>query len=402
MSSLRLIRWSMFITLAISLAACDTPTVPAAPTAPTAAPLATQRPIVKPTVTPISSPTLAPTATPVATAAPTPDSRIMTTFAADVNPLTGETVADPAVLNRRPLAIKIGDMLGYDIRPQAGVSFADWVVEHSTEAGDTPRWTAIFYSQTPARVGGTRSCRIIDTEIPAIFSSLLACSGMSGGTREFYIKPSDFNQEKRFFSPDFGDWTPMFYRTNDSVPPLNMFVNPAEIWKEADKRGANTRPDLSGLAFSTQPLAAGQPASEFQVKFGSETDTWKYDPKSTVCGSVAGCYLRWSAGVPHTDAINGQQLNAANVLVIYANHVDDVRFLEEDYGNLKLFGIQIQLWNSGSFKLFRDGQVFDGTWSRTERNQMLKFTDAAGNLLPLKPGKSWIELQRLDAPIDVK
>jgi hypothetical protein len=392
MSSSRLIKVLGFTSVAILIAACAAS--PALDT-PAAAPTATLRPIVKPTVTPLAPPTPAPSPT------PTPDDRVMTTFAADVNPLTGEKVADPAVLNRRPLAIKIGDMLGYDIRPQAGASFADWVIEHETEAGGTPRWTAVFYSETPQRVGGTRSCRIIDTEIPAIFQSLLACSGMSGGTREFYIKPSDFNQEKRFFSPDFGDWTPMFYRTDIGPAPLNEFVNPAEIWKEADKRGSNVRPDLSGLAFSTQPLASGQAASELQVKFGSETDTWKYDPKSMLCGSAAGCYLRWSAGVPHTDALNGQQLSAANVLVIFVNHVEDVRFLEEDYGNLKLFGIQIQLWNSGSFKLFRDGQVFEGTWSRPERNQMLKFTDAAGNLIPLKPGKSWMELQRLDASIAV-
>ena len=32
--------------------------------------------------------------------------------------------------------------------------------------------------------------------------SLLACSGMSGGTREFYLKPSDIHQEKRFFTPE--------------------------------------------------------------------------------------------------------------------------------------------------------------------------------------------------------
>ncbi len=87
-----------------------------------------------------------------------------------------------------------------------------------------PRWTAIFYGNTPDWVGGTRSCRIIDNEIPAIFKSLLACSGMSGGTREFYLKPSDFNQEKRFFTPDFGDYTPMFYRSGSAPIPHNLMV----------------------------------------------------------------------------------------------------------------------------------------------------------------------------------
>lgn len=401
MLSLRSIKWlAVGWLLAVVLAACDSPTTPAVPAGPTTAPVATQRPIIKPTVTPIASPTLVATATPAASPTPTPDSRIMTTFAADVNPLTGEKVSDPTVLNRRPLAIKIGNSIEIGVRPQAGASYADWVIEHESEGG-IPRWTAIFYSETPARVGGTRSCRIIDTEIPAIFSSLLACSGMSGGTREYYIKPSDFNQEKRFFTPDFGDYTPMFYRGDNAAPPHNLFVVPAEIWNEATARGSNTQPAITGLAFAAQPIEPGQPAGDVKLKYGSETINWRYDPNATTCGSLNGCYLRWGAGAAQTDALNGQQLSAANVLVVYANHVEDGRFLEEDYGAFKAFGIQIQLWNSGTFKLFRDGQVFDGTWTRTERNEMLKFTDAAGNVLPLKPGKSWLELQRLDAPLTV-
>ncbi len=401
MLSLRSIKWlAVGWLLAVVLAACDSPATPAASAAPTTAPVATQRPIIKPTVTPLASPTLAATTTPAASPTSTPDSRIMTTFAADVNPLTGEKVSDPTVLKRRPLAIKIGNSIEVGVRPQAGASYADWVIEHESEGG-IPRWTAIFYGETPARVGGTRSCRIIDTEIPAIFSSLLACSGMSGGTREYYIKPSDFNQEKRFFTPDFGDYTPMFYRGDNAAPPHNLFVVPAEIWNEATARGSNTPPTITGLAFAAQPIEPGQPAGDVKLKYGSETINWRYDPNATTCGSLNGCYLRWGAGAAQTDALNGQQLSAANVLVVYANHVEDGRFLEEDYGAFKAFGIQIQLWNSGTFKLFRDGQVFDGTWSRTERNEMLKFTDAAGNVLPLKPGKSWLELQRLDAPLTV-
>jgi len=131
MLSSRLIKWLTFSALLIALAACGSPTAPAAPTA---APVvvATQRPIIKPTVTPLASPTLAPTSTPAATPTATPDSRIMTTFAADVNPLTGEQVPDPAVLNRRPLAIKIGNSIETGVRPQAGASFADWVIEHES------------------------------------------------------------------------------------------------------------------------------------------------------------------------------------------------------------------------------------------------------------------------------
>src|SRR5512143_2319770 len=227
----------------------------------------TARPIVKPTDRATTTPNTSPTPTLPPTA--TPNSRVIDLTAPDVNPLTAEKVSDPIVLNRRPLAIKIGDSWEAGVRPQSGASYADWVVEHESEGG-IPRWTAIFYTQTPSRVGGTRSCRIIDNEIPAIFKSLLACSGMSGGTREFYLRPSDINQEKRFFTPDFGDYTPMFYRSDSAPIPHNLMVVPAEIWKEADKRGSDAKPDLSGLTFSTEPLSSGRPTSQISLKYGSE------------------------------------------------------------------------------------------------------------------------------------
>jgi hypothetical protein len=359
----------------------------------------TVRPIIKPTDRPTNTPNVPPT--PTLPPTPTPDTRLIDLTAPDINPLTGEKVADPAVLNRRPLAIKIGNSWESGVRPQSGASFADWVIEHESEGG-IPRWTAIFYGQTPDRVGGTRSCRIIDNEIPAIFKSLLACSGMSGGTREFYLKPSDFNQEKRFFTPDFGDYIPMFYRSDNAPIPHNLMVVPAEIWKEADQRGSNTKPDLSGLTFSTEPLSPGRPTDEIKLKYGSETQTWKYEPESTTCSPIKGCWLRWSSGVAHTDALNGQQLSAANVIVAYINHVEDKRYLEEDYGAFKAFGLQVQIWNEGPVRIFRDGQEFGGKWVRVDRDDMLTFVDPNGDPIPLKPGKTWLEVVNLGTPLETQ
>ncbi len=387
----------LLLIIVASLTACggnsaSTTTLPASPTA---------RAIIKPTSKP-TVPIVSPTPTvPPASPTPTPDARLIDLTAPNVDLLTGENVSDPAVLNRRPLAIKIGDSWEAGVRPQAGASYADWVVEHESEGG-IPRWTAIFYSNTPTRVGGTRSCRIIDNEIPAIFKSLLACSGMSGGTREFYLRPSDINQQKRFFTPDFGDYTPMFYRSDSAPIPHNLMVVPAEIWKEADKRGSNAKPDLSGLTFSTEPLSPGRPTSQIGLKYGSETETWKYDPEAATCGVIKGCWLRWSGGVPHTDALNGQQLSAANVIVAYANHVEDKRYLEEDYGAFKAFGLQIQLWNEGPVRIFRDGQEFGGKWVRVNRDDLLTFVDPNGKPIPLKPGKTWLEVVNLGTPLETK
>ena len=168
------LKLSLIIGFAILIGGCGS--TPVSPTIVSASP--TVRPIVKPTDRPTVTPIASPTSTvPPITPTPTAEARLINLTAPDVNPLTGEKVTDPAVLNRRPLAIKIGDSWENGVRPQAGASLADWVFEHESEGG-IPRWTAIFYGQTPKYVGGTRSCRIIDNEIPAIFKSIiiLACS----------------------------------------------------------------------------------------------------------------------------------------------------------------------------------------------------------------------------------
>jgi hypothetical protein len=369
---------------------------------PTPTPAATSLPQILITPTP-EAPT-APAASPTATL----DTRLLSSFGPDVDPLTGEPAADPSVLARRPLAIKVANSSEPGVRPQSGVSFADLVFEHEAEGGVT-RWTAIFLSQTPTLVGSNRSCRIIDADLPAMYKSLLACSGFSGGTREFYIKPTEFYAERRVFSEEFGDSAAIFVRTNASAPPHNLFVDPAALWEEATRRGINQPQDLTGMVFSAAPIAPGSPASNVVIPYRAERAEWRYDSGSTTCSSQPGCYLRWSDGIAHIDALNGQQLSAANVVIVYANHVEDVRYLEDVAGGGH-YSIQIQIWNDpanqstpgGRAQILRDGQVLEGQWSRPGRFDMLTFTDAAGNPIPLKPGITWFQMVRPDANIPIQ
>src|SRR5262245_18857242 len=60
-----------------------------------------------------------------------------------VNPLTGQPVADPAVLNRRPIVGKISNAPVL-VGPQAGIGAADIVYETYGEGG-LARFYALFY-----------------------------------------------------------------------------------------------------------------------------------------------------------------------------------------------------------------------------------------------------------------
>ncbi|HJO33316.1 MAG TPA: DUF3048 domain-containing protein, partial [Anaerolineales bacterium] len=99
-----------------------------------------------------------------------------------VNPLSGLPVADAAVLQRRPLAIKVSNF-PRSVRPQSGLATADMVWEHYAEGGTT-RFTAVFYSRDAGRVGSIRSARLIDTTLTEAFAGALVASGMSDGTLE--------------------------------------------------------------------------------------------------------------------------------------------------------------------------------------------------------------------------
>jgi len=336
----------LLMLIQFGFAACGGSQVTPTPTR-TAKPVETATSVVPPT----------PTATPQASLMPTADASILTEFPSDVNPLTGLRVSDPATLDRCPLAIKISNAPAV-VRPQSGLSLADLVFEHYAE-GSLTRFTAIFLGHDASKVGSIRSGRLIDLEIPAMTGAMFAYSGSSGGVKQKIIA-SDFYQEGRVVSPDFGVGEPVFFR----VP-------------EPGKAFEHT------LFTSTEALRA------LTTERGLNTREWAFDRE-------LGLYRRSILGEPHTDALTGQQLTAANVIIVYANHVE-TDILEDLVGGGH-YSIEIQIWGEGPVQIVRDGQVFDGQWARWAREDMLSFLDASGNPLPLKPGNSWYQIVPLGFP----
>lgn len=309
-------------------------------------------------------------------------------FPPDVNPLTGLRVPDPSVLNRRPLAIKISNYPPV-VRPQSGVDLADLVFEHYAEGGVT-RFTAIYLSQDAEPVGSVRSARLIDLEIPAMFQAILAYSGASAGVNA-RIRASDFIE--RALSPDFGVGAPIFWRIPREGVAVEhtLFTSTRRLWEEATRRGINTRQDLRGMVFSEQPPPGGQSVSTLLIPYRVEPVSWRYDPDS-------GRWFRWTAGQPHMDALTGRQLSAANVVVVYAHH-QTTDILEDRLGN---YSIEIQIWGSGPVRIFRDGRMFEGQWQRFRREDMLRFVDARGQPIPLKPGNTWFQMVPLDMKLQAR
>ncbi|MDJ0753794.1 MAG: DUF3048 domain-containing protein [Ardenticatenaceae bacterium] len=309
-------------------------------------------------------------------------------FGTTYNRLTGEEVADPALLQRRPLVIKISNAPAGWVRPQSGLNEADIVFEHVTE-GALTRFTMLIYGKDPERVGPIRSARLIDMELPAMYDAALVFSGASTGvSRKLYS--SDF-ASRLLASGEEG-----FFRTGEDKPyEHTLYARPDGLRRALTGKGLEQPPNFNQLmTFTSEPPAGGTPATEISLDFRWETVTWTYDADT-------GYYYRTAAGAPHLDGNTGEQVRARNIVVPYINHVDDASICEEIRNDQCVaLSVEVQLWGQGNIVIFRDGQRYDGTWRRENRNDMLTFYDGSGNPIPLQIGNSWFELmsQRYPAP----
>lgn len=338
------------------------------------------------TNTPLPTATPLPTLTPTPTVTPTP-----TPWPENVNPLTGEVVDDPSSLDRVPVAIKISNWPGRYVRPQAGIDSADIIYEHYNEGWFATRWTAVYLGQSPERVGPIRSGRIIDLEIPAMYKAVFANSGFSNGVIALF-RNSDLYPDRVVSDslPETLQPRP-FYRDYSRNVPLEhtMYTSPALVREWASARGVEGRENLEGMIFSESPdpdLQASGAASTITIPWNQLRAEWRYDEESER-------YLRWTDGTPHTDALTGEPLSVANVVVLYvAQWNTDI--IEDPHSGAR--SIRIALWNEDNpYRqgiLFRDGQRFDGTWHREARDDMVTLTDEAGNHLPFKVGSSFFHI----------
>ena len=340
----------------------------------------------------IASPTLLPTIQPPPTIAPLPTSTaeaaeveavqgIISDFSDGRNPLTGEAVSNPANLQRRPLAVKLSNAPAVYTRPQSGLNDADLVFEHTTE-GNLTRFTAIVYGETPPRLGPVRSARLIDIELPAMYDAALGYSGSSNGVASL-LQNSDFRDRILYA------WEKGYYRTGEDKPVEHtLYATPELLWEALSEMGLNNPPNFTTTnVFSNEPPAGGTPAMALNLDYNWTLVNWRYDPAS-------GRYLRWTDDIPHLDGNTGEQVSAANVIVIAPNHAYDAEICEQinNDGTCAALSVEVQLWGSGGGSVFRDGQQYDVTWERLGRTDSLTFKDSEGNPFPLKIGNSWVQV----------
>ena len=392
----------VLLALALVSAGCTAPAQATPTPTRTPRPEATQPPPatatpVPPTLEPPTATDVPPTAAPATdTPAPVASAQPAATMPPrqpGVSILTGLRPGDPAVLDRRPLAVKVDNDPA--VIPQSGMGKADIVVE-SRKEGCLTRFTAIYQSQDAPKIGSVRSARLVDVELPVIFDAILAYSGASGPVQQ---KLSQSDLGRQFLTQSSSG---ALFRDPNIAVPFNLFANTTTGWKVAAQKGWNTTPDPSAAwVFSEAAPATGTPASRADFTYTKMYPHlkigWAYDAES-------GRWRRSIGGKPAIDKADGQQLTAANVVILGANHVQTLipeQGTKLTQGPCSNASIEVQLWGEGPAKILRDGRVYEGKWVRTDRHAPFRFLDAGGQDIPLKPGNSWWQIVPMDVKVNV-
>lgn len=373
--------------LALLLAGCAASDVvetqtPLTPTV-TFTPVATKTPLPSATFTAVPSKT--PLPSPTSTATVPPVSFGPSNFPKGINPLTGLAVGNDALLERRPLAIKVSND-PRAIRPQWGLSLADIVYEYYPEAGRT-RFVAIYYGHDAEQVGPIRSARLFDAHIVRMYKSPLAFVG------------ADQRVLNYLFNTEFADLLVSEFPAR--CPPMcrimpdtwnHVVTNTSELSAYITKQGiSNTRQNLDGMVFTTAlPALTGTPINQLTVRFSQSFYTrWTYDPAtnrySRAQDAAEAATPADETYTPLEDRLTGETIQADNVVVIFVPYEDYYRTATTEIFDVKLTGF-------GPALLFRNGQMYEVVWGRGTDNVLLSLFYDDGTRVPFTPGTTWFEV----------
>ncbi len=321
--------------------------------------------------------------------------------AANVNPLTGLQVSDPALLQRRPVLARIGNDPNTRAL-HAGFNQADLVFEEMIDQKNmvfaVTRFTLVLYGQN-GTFRPLRSARAINASLLPMFDGILISSGGSKGTRYMLSqlpwkdRNLDGDLQNSTICIDGKDWRT---RVLSSVEHVQDYIA---------AKGQSGAVTLRGFQFSND-TPNGSPANAVALDHkpwpisAAGIIEWRYD-------AASGKYLRFVNGQAHNTqqyALNGawgkqcqmgvaqsEQIAASNVVVLNVKY-EPTDFVEDTLNSYSAF---VNLLGTGTAQIFRDGVKIDAQWERATLTDFIRLLDANGNEIALKPGNTWFELAPL-------
>jgi hypothetical protein len=286
-------------------------------------------------------------------------------------PLSGLPAPAGGVPERPAMAVKIDNYPA--ARPQSGLDKADVVFEEPVEGGIT-RYAAVFQCNDASLIGPVRSARNIDVGILGqLGNPLLAhVGGINPVIANIVASP--------IVNVDIGLSNSLMIHPAGKVPPDSDYTSTALMY--GTHPAMKTAPQPLFTYSSVAP--AGSPVSSVNINYSSTSNvTWKYNPS-------LHAFQRFYNGTTPDLLADGNQNAAANVVVQYVQTTYGP-WLENNMGGLE---VQADLYPdaSGTAVVYRDGVAVPATWHRSTLGSPTQFVDGAGNVIPMQPGQTWVEI----------
>ncbi len=303
------------------------------------------------------------------------------------NPLTGMPVSDAETLLRVPLLVSITEFPP-SARPQAGLSAAAHVWETSIGEGMS-RFLAVYYGDYLESLSGMLEEHPQDREEPAVLGPIRSGRIAFEEIKLFYPGALLIT---RFASPEVAkqltNLVTVYARDPNDVNSAGLTL--------ADLQALDiptAEPSVYGhFTFDPSVPYGGAPGHSLDIIFNRlDQVRWDYDAQLRAYVRSQDRADGTSILHPSLDRLNGSQLMADNVVVLFAEH---------KYENLAgtILSIEMAFVPKRNGLLFRDGRMYEMHWS--SRKLQLRLEDTDGRPLPLRPGTTYFEVVSYESTWD--
>lgn len=290
-------------------------------------------------------------------------------------PLRGSDAPNADAVKRRPIVVRVPN--DPTARPQSGLADADLVFEMLVEGGIT-RYAVVFHSRDTQSVGPIRSARLSDLQYLPMLRGILAHVGASGPVLDRIRDAAKGGAFVDFDQFQHGD---AYDRVSSRAAPQNVYTSTQRL-RDAAKDTAKV--DVPALEFAASPPGGGKPLISLALPYtDGQGVEYRYEN---------GGYTRIQDGKPTPDDAAKKEVRPDTVVIIKTEITEVKSIVEDELGS---FSLDIRSTGTGPVVILRDGQRYDGTWSR-QGTEMYRFKDASGAVIGLKPGLTWIHVVPLD------
>jgi hypothetical protein len=278
----------------------------------------------------------------------------------------------------------IADRRGIGYRDQHAISNAqaDIVFEEAMDGWTMTRFTAVIWSKDPEELRPIRSARLFTIDLGHMFDGALVHSGANDQVR-WLLSQSGLTDLDEYFHPTPYYWLEPQGAWADYVWMGRVATSAQRVRDYLVAKGMEKAVMPRGFTFSSEgdSVPEGDPATYIDIPYPQRARVeFEYDAEQ-------GLYMRSVRGEPHTDALNGEQLSASNVIIHYAKY--------EETDVLDVRGaptLKVIFQGEGRAQICRDGVMIEAKWIKPGLEDFVQYVYVDGSPVPLRPGQTWIEI----------